>query len=402
MKILIPTIGSRGDIQPYINLAKALSQKYHPIIASHPCWKSLVNEYDLDFTPIGPDINIEEESSRLRSSSKIWIVGMIKTFKLVMNLMDQSSTDLLKVYQEVDLIIISHSNLGAAEAAYLKKPFLNVTLQPLFLTDRTRKPSVFDKIMGGVFASLMVRPYNKIRKRFSLKRVRSLEWLISSSLNIIPLSKYIFPANPGWDTKHKLVGYWFSEEPANWQPPEELIRFLNEGEEPIIIALGAMSFDVKNETERIQMFIDAVSKLNQRAVIQGFNHTIQSMELPPNIIHVSSIPHNWLFKKGYFIIHHGGFGTTASAFQSGKPSLVIPYILDQFLFAQKVEELKVGPQGLPGSKLTLELLTNRMWEMINTRDYFINAVELAKKLESENGIETSIDLIEDFISHHKL
>ena len=400
MKILIPTLGSRGDIQPYINLAQALSQKYHPVIATLPCWKGLVQEYGLDFAPLGPEIDIEQESSRLRNSSRFWIVGMIKTSRLVMKLMDQSSEELLKVMKDADLVIISHTYLGAAEAEYLKKPRIHITLQPFFLTDVTRKRTVINKIIGRCL-SFMIAPFNKARKKLSLKRVNTMEELITSALNIIPLSQYIFSANPGWDKKHQLVGYWFTGEPASWQPPQELVRFLNEGEEPVIIALGAMSFDPENEEQRVRMFIDAVTKLNLRAVIQGFNNTMRTMKLPANVIHIGSVPHNWLFKRGKFIIHHGGFGTTAAAFQSGKPALVIPHILDQYLFAQKVAELKVGPKGIPGSKLTLDLLMERISEILRTGEYFTNAAELGKKVESEQGIDRTMELIDDFIVEHQ-
>ena len=80
---------------------------------------------------------------------------------------------------------------------------------------------------------------------------------------------------------------------------------------------------------------------------------------------------------------------------------MIPYILDQFLSAKTVEELKVGPKGIPGSKLSLELLLKGMTEVLNTGDYFVNAAELARKLELENGIETSINLIDEFIIRNK-
>lgn len=59
MKFLIPTIGTRGDVQPYIALALGLNQAGNEaVVASHPCMRALVESYGVAFAPIGPDIDI--------------------------------------------------------------------------------------------------------------------------------------------------------------------------------------------------------------------------------------------------------------------------------------------------------------------------------------------------------
>jgi sterol 3beta-glucosyltransferase len=60
MGILIPTIGSRGDVQPFIALAQGLVRAGHTVaLASHPAMRSLVVSYDVSFAPIEPDIDLE-------------------------------------------------------------------------------------------------------------------------------------------------------------------------------------------------------------------------------------------------------------------------------------------------------------------------------------------------------
>jgi UDP:flavonoid glycosyltransferase YjiC (YdhE family) len=61
---LIPTIGTRGDLQPYIALASQLMKAGHdPIVASHPCMAQLVKRYNVKFASIGPDIDIGREAA---------------------------------------------------------------------------------------------------------------------------------------------------------------------------------------------------------------------------------------------------------------------------------------------------------------------------------------------------
>lgn len=71
-KVVIFTLGTRGDIQPYIFLAKALnSTGFATIIATHPCWKSLVENAGVAFSPIGPNIDISYEAAAIRENQLI-------------------------------------------------------------------------------------------------------------------------------------------------------------------------------------------------------------------------------------------------------------------------------------------------------------------------------------------
>ncbi|MGM0652173.1 MAG: glycosyltransferase [Bacillota bacterium] len=45
-KIILPSIGSRGDIQPYIALASVLQNSgFQVTVATHPCMRELVEFY---------------------------------------------------------------------------------------------------------------------------------------------------------------------------------------------------------------------------------------------------------------------------------------------------------------------------------------------------------------------
>jgi hypothetical protein len=73
--------------------------------------------------------------------------------------------------------------------------------------------------------------------------------------------------SPYWEDQHILTGYWFEEEEV-YSPSEKLTAFLKSGEKPVLLALGAMSFEDKAETDKLDMFVKAF----QKAGMQG-NHT---------------------------------------------------------------------------------------------------------------------------------
>jgi sterol 3beta-glucosyltransferase len=68
INIVIPTIGTRGDVQPYNALSLGLQKAGHDLtLASHPCMRVLVESYIVNFTPIGPDIDIGLEVAHIRA-----------------------------------------------------------------------------------------------------------------------------------------------------------------------------------------------------------------------------------------------------------------------------------------------------------------------------------------------
>lgn len=53
---------------------------------------------------------------------------------------------------------------------------------------------------------------------------------------------------------------------------------------------------------------------------------------------VNRIPYDWVFPKLYAVIHHGGSGTTHTAIKYGCASLIIPHIIDQYVWNKIVFE----------------------------------------------------------------
>ena len=87
MKICIPTIGTRGDVQPYIALAQRLAQSGHQAtLATSPAMKNLVESHDVVFAPIGPDIHFATEMAAIRQKARSPIAGLVQGMRLGFNL----------------------------------------------------------------------------------------------------------------------------------------------------------------------------------------------------------------------------------------------------------------------------------------------------------------------------
>lgn len=60
----------------------------------------------------------------------------------------------------------------------------------------------------------------------------------------------------------------------------------------------------------------------------------------------AAVPHAWLLRRCSAVLHHGGSGTTAAALRAGVAQVIVPMMMDQFLWAERVAWLDLGPAPL--------------------------------------------------------
>ena len=114
------TMGTRGDVQPYIYLSRALIRAgYDVTLGTHPCWSSLVEDAGIHFEPVGPDIDIQKETTIIRGKSPNAALSLLKTMNFIMKIIEGSSKEVYEICKDKDLIIVTHSQMGAVEAGVL-------------------------------------------------------------------------------------------------------------------------------------------------------------------------------------------------------------------------------------------------------------------------------------------
>ncbi len=399
MNFIIPTIGSRGDVQPYIALASALQAAGHSaVVATHPCMRGLVEAYAVSFAPIGPDIDIGQEAAAIRTRAPHWMLGLLRVMKFTFAMLEQSHADLLALCHQADVVIVSHSAAGSIEAEQLAKPRLSVTLFPQAI--HVHDPAepllkrTFGALAGWGMGLVMSRPLNRIRRRLGVPPMGP-EGITSPLLNLLPISPHVHPPDPRWEPRHRVTGYWFAEPPQTWTPPETLRAFLEAGDSPIVISLGAMALGGEDMLATAELTLEALYQIGARAILQGWDAAIPALDLPPTIYHAGSVPHTWLLPQTRALVHHGGFGSTAAAFRAGIPAVVIPHIIDQFIWGQRAFELGVSPQPISRPKLTASRLAAALHETLHNPTLQIKAAELGGLIQTETGLETAIQLIEE-------
>jgi sterol 3beta-glucosyltransferase len=399
MRVLIPAIGSRGDVQPFIALAQGLARAGHAVtLASHPAMQSLVRAYGVAFRPIGPDLDLARTFAAIRQNSRSAVAGLVRAMRFSFDMLEQCHGEVLALCREADLVVISaQSAAGKNEADLLGLPYLSATLMPWAIPWQDPERPLWKRAAYGLidgFAALLTTvPLNRIRKKQGLPPVGK-EGFTSLRLNLIPISPAVYAPDPHWEPRHRMVGYWFAREPAGWQPPADLLAFLEAGEPPVLVSLGAMSVGNGDAQEVAGLLLSALQQAGVRAVVQGWESAITRMALPPTIHAAGSLPHGWLLPRCAAIVHHGGFGTTAAGLRAGLPALVIPHIADQFYWARIVHDLGAGPAPVRRARWTAAAVALSLQELVQNGQLRERAASLGRQIRAEDGVGQALRQIE--------
>lgn len=407
MHITILALGSRGDIQPYAVLGSGLKSAGHQVrFITFESFASLIVELGLDFHPIPGD------AQAIVAGGGANMLGLVRSFTSLAKGYAQNLSD--PHLGETDLIInqLPGGLYGFDLAEKYNLPMLLASVIPLARTSTM-------PLMG--FPNLLLPGYNRLTysvgEKVLWQMFRSVinEWRIQT-LKLPPLppkgyfdqlgtrkfpilngfSEHVVPRPADWNEHIRITGYWFAEE-KHWDPPADLLHFLDAGKPPVFIGFGSMP--IKNPRQTTEMILEALNRSGQRGILHSGWGGLGDISLPENVFKIKYAPYDWLFPRMSMIFHHGGSGTTAYALRSGTPSCVIPFVFDQFYWGKRNADLGVGPQPIPFIKLTVEKLTQAIQAGIYTSEIQHSAADLGKKIRVENGIRTAINLIEKLIRH---
>jgi UDP-glucoronosyl and UDP-glucosyl transferase len=201
----------------------------------------------------------------------------------------------------------------------------------------------------------------------------------------------LVPKPPDWGPEIDIAGFVFLDLASKYKPPEDLVKFLAAGEEPIYIGFGSIS-GIDDPDAFTRMVFSAVETAGVRALIsKGWGDMGKGMDIPDNILLLDNVPHDWLFPKVRAVVHHGGAGTTAAGLKFGKPTMIVPFFGDQPFWGAMVATAGAGAQQcLPLKKLTVAKFAEGIKQCL-TEDARQKAEAIAKSIEKEgDGAENAV------------
>jgi UDP:flavonoid glycosyltransferase YjiC (YdhE family) len=216
-------------------------------------------------------------------------------------------------------------------------------------------------------------------------------------------SPTIVPKPQDWpDTVH-VTGYWFLDQPTDWQPSARLVKFLAAGAPPIYISFGSLVGE--NPVAMTQLLLQAIAQSGQRAILEMGWGGISADTFPDTVFNMTdaeSAPHEWLLPRMAAAIHHGGAGTAAAVFRAGIPSLVIPANSDHYHWGQRIVDLQIGLPVIPPNQVTADGLAKAMQTLTRDRALQANATRIAQEIHAENGVAQAVQMIQHALNNSQI
>jgi sterol 3beta-glucosyltransferase len=208
-------------------------------------------------------------------------------------------------------------------------------------------------------------------------------------------SPSVLPAPRDWPGYATVTGYWNLAPPEVWTPPDSLMRFLEAGPTPIYFGVGSMR--THRLKDLVKILAEAVRETGQRAVL-GFPQVfLEGLDQSNRFYGGDGIPHDWLFPRMRFILHHGGAGTTGAALRAGVPSTAAPFSADQAFWARRILRLGLGPPAPPALRLTSHRLAAIIDKALTEPSYASQAQQIGESVRHEEGVAFALRLIEEYL-----
>jgi len=420
VNILILTVGTRGDVQPYVALGKGLAEDGHLVtIGTCVYFESFVRDHGLRYAYINNDLidllHSEEGVMAMDSMSNLFEVIRVGV-KLIPRTRTMAIRQISDTWESTrkakpDLILFHPKAGGAREfSERLNIPCMLAFYLPMYVPTGDVPAIFFPKLRIG-------RWYNKFTYRFiesatwwgtrknlnqwrtsnGLAARRGNRFLRTSTGEVIPAihaySESVIPRPSDWPKSATITGYWFLDRQNDWQPSEELRRFLADGAPPVYFGFG--SIFGRDPARVTRIVLEAVRTTGVRAILaRGWGGLdAGELELPENVFKIENAPHDWLFPQMSAVVHHGGCGTTAAGLRAGRPTIICPFFADQPFWGARVHELGVGPKPILQKRLTIENLGAAIREVIANESMRRKADAIGHKIRAEDGVANAVGFI---------
>ena len=419
--IIILASGTRGDVQPWLALGLGLQAAgYRVVVATHANFRPLVESRGLPFALVEGSPNdllargdgrsaLTYDGNGVRSAG-----ATLKFLREARPLFERMLESAWEACQGAGALVVGLATTwGDHIAQALGVPCVWGLGQPF---SRTRAfPSVFQPFtfsLGGTYnwithlalEQLMWQPWRAVINRW---RRRTLGLPPAPFTGPYPdlharrtpclyyFSPLVVPRPADWPASHVVTGYWFLDQPSDWAPPADLLRFLDAGSPPVYIGFGSMR--LRRPQEVLAMITRALEATRLRAVM-ALDSVFAGDILPPSSVYpVSEIPHNWLFPRMAAAVHHGGVGTTTVGLRAGLPTIVAPVGVDQFFWGERVAALGVGPRPIPQRAFTAEKLAEALSQATQDQGMKARASALGQGIAAEEGVARAVEVMRSIV-----
>jgi UDP:flavonoid glycosyltransferase YjiC (YdhE family) len=357
MHVLLASVGTDGDVYPYVGLGARLRARGHRVtLAANERFRTLATGHGLAFRALLSDAEMDEVLAHpdfwhpLKCAPLMarWGVRFLpRQYALVAELAGEAGT-----------VLAASPAVFAARFVQetLARPLASVILQPWVIPSVIAPPVIpgftlprwaprpvgrlYFRLIDAVSDRLAGRHLNRLRASLALKPVRRVfRWWLSPQRVIGLFPDWYGPPQADWPPKIRLAGFpLYDGRPAGGLPPD-VRDFCRAGPPPVAFTFGT---GMMHAAGLFRAALDACQRLGIRGLFLTRYGRQLPAPLPPSIRTCAFAHFRELFPHCAAVVHHGGVGTTAQALAAGTPQLVLPIAFDQMDNAIRVRRLGAG------------------------------------------------------------
>lgn len=420
-KILLHTLGSSGDFNPFMALALELRRRGHTIhwaVGETFAQKAKVQGFEATVAGKEPDWD-SDVMRRMLTAHTTDPVQIIFRELLIPEIVPATEA-LEPLVRDADLFLSHTIQLAApAVAERTGTPWISASAATMIHeTGLYPPPGVawkgcpawlsrlgwlaghhifdgMDELAAAEYRKLGVAPRSKVIAGGAYSRLLTLGlW-----------SPSFFPRPADWPEWFQVGGYarWDGAGPATDCAPSSLGQGAfgegkrgKEGEAnsapTILFTLG--SSVVNHPGEFWATALQTLAQTNWNGVLLGAPEELPiPSDLRERVQIIRYAPYAELFPKMNAVVHQGGVGTTQTACYYGIPALIVPRGFDQFENAAHLQREGWGLRLMP-TDFSAHSLRIRLERLLGSADIQAKIGALSRRMQVEPGVEHSADLVE--------
>src|SRR5689334_9928703 len=366
MRVLLSTIGSRGDVQPLVALGQALTSLGEEVrLCVPPDFCEMIEQLGMPTVPIGPELKSTGKGSLPETLTpeqrRQMIEGTVATqFATIAQAAQgcdvivgatalQIAAPSIAEQMGIPYVFASYCPAVLPSARHAppvlgwlgEKPVTMSDYSELWAKDAERWNGMWLPLLNANRATIGLAPVDNVRSHVLTSR----PWLASDAALAPWPDAATAPVLPS--------GAWIVRD----EPPlsEEIESFLAAGDAPIYFGFGS----IRATPDLARVMIESARAVGRRAILSRGWAGLSLPDDAPDCLAIGEVNQQALFPRVAAVVHHGGAGTTTAAARAGAPQVVVPQMYDQHYHAARVNELGVGTAHAPGAATT-ESLTSAL------------------------------------------
>jgi vancomycin aglycone glucosyltransferase len=359
VRVLLSTIGSRGDVQPLVALAlelRALGAEARLCVP--PDFREWIVSLGFHVTPIGPELraftagpnaaSAPPSAERLRALAEGTVTAQFETISTAAD-----GCDIMVGATALQIAapsIAEKVGIPYVFVAYCPRvlPSVHHAPIPLGMRGEVAAPETAD--IGALWADDARRwnatwgaMLNARRASSGLPTVDEVRRHVHTDHPWLAADAMLAPWPEPSGGAVFQTGAWLIADERPLSP--ELESFLDSGEPPVYLGFG--SIRAPNDSSRVM--IEATRAVGRRAIVSRGWTDLRPIDEQPDCFSIGEVNQQALFPRVAAVVHHGGAGTTTAAALAAAPQVVVPQMYDQHYWAGRVEQLGIGAAHQAGA-----------------------------------------------------